>query len=269
LTQDATAGTLHLSGDGSLSYTPAAGFSGVDSFTYQASVGSAVGSAEAQIYVVPVAVGATSTTLNLFALTPDQQIAADYIAYLGRAPDADGFHFWEGVFNSVSASIDILAPGFGAQIGGIVTLSNIAKTISGSAEGQALNPLLTNPNGASDAQVVALLSSEYDILFNRSPDAQGLAYWTSQVKTMLANGQSINLLPVAMMLGAQGQDITTLMSKVAVALAFVNDQEQSGTQWAGASDVAAATALVHAVTSDPETVLVGISNAHALIETHP
>ena len=77
-----THGTLQLAADGSFFYAPAAGFTGIDSFTYSATDTSGViGNAEGLVYVVPVVVGA-STTLNLGALTPEEQIAfARYLTY--------------------------------------------------------------------------------------------------------------------------------------------------------------------------------------------
>ena len=67
---------------------------------------------------------------------------------------------------------------------------------------------------------------------------------------------------------AAGNDITTLMGKVAVGLEYVHEQQEHHTQWAGAADTAAATALLSAVTSDPQTVLAGIKNADTIIENH-
>jgi hypothetical protein len=64
------------------------------------------------------------------------------------------------------------------------------------------------------------------------------------------------------------QDITTLMAKVAVGLHYVHEQAARGTPWSGSSDIAAATALVEAVTADPQSLLVGLRNADALIDAH-
>ncbi|MFO1086757.1 MAG: hypothetical protein U1E21_19565 [Reyranellaceae bacterium] len=61
---------------------------------------------------------------------------------------------------------------------------------------------------------------------------------------------------------------TTLMGKIAVSLDYVHDQQAHNTQWNGAGDTAAATSLLHAVTADPLSVLVGIKNAEALISAH-
>ena len=63
-----------------------------------------------------------------------------------------------------------------------------------------------------------------------------------------------------------GHDITTLMSKVAVNLDYVQDQEKLGTQWSSAHDGAGATALLHAVTDNPQSVLIGIVQAHNLVQ---
>ena len=124
-------------------------------------------------------------------------------------------------------------------------------------------------NGVStdDGQVYV-----YNNLFNRSSDAGGLAYWTDQVKQTLQAGQFVGSILVNIMGGAQdtaaGKDITTLIGKVAVSLAFVREQEEHDTAWAGASDIAAATTLLQAVTADPQSVLVGVRNAETVIEAH-
>jgi hypothetical protein len=48
-------GASQLSTDGSFSYTPAAGFTGIDSFTYRATdISGVTGAAQALVYVAPV-----------------------------------------------------------------------------------------------------------------------------------------------------------------------------------------------------------------------
>ena len=78
---------------------------------------------------------------------------------------------------------------------------------------------------------------------------------------------------VSIMGGAQdnadGQDITTLMGKVAVSLEFVDEQTEHQMGWAGDSDRLAATSLLQAVTSAPQTVLTGIRAAEDLVAAHP
>ncbi len=255
-------GTLQIVGNGSFGYTPAAGFTGIDSFTYRAgNSGSSTADAQASIFVVPVNVGET-TTLDLLSLSAEEQIAATYIAFFGRAADRAGFGFWVGEFVS----------GLPVQ-GPAMLFANIASSFGISDEAQALYPFLANPFGASDGQISAFLDSVYNNLFNRGSDPAGLAYWTGETKATLLAGRFVGSILVNIMSGAQdtaaGQDITTLMGKVAVSLDYVQEQHERNTGWLGASDVAAATALLDPVTSDPLSVLTGIRNAEDLIAAHP
>jgi hypothetical protein len=253
-------GTVQLAADGSVAYTPAAGFAGIDSFTYHATNGNSAGDGQTQIYVVPVQVGA-STTLNLLALSADQQIASTYAAFFGRAADADGFEFWVGQFVQ---NLPTQGPA--------ALFANIASSFAISEEAKALYPFLVNPFGASDSQISAFIDSVYNNLFNRSSDAAGLGYWTDQIKQTLAANQFVGSVLINIMSGAQdsaaGKDITSLMAKVAVSLEYIHEQQAHHTIWAGASDIAAATALLDAVTDAPQAILTGIRNAETLIANH-
>ena len=253
-------GTLQLSGNGSVGYTPTGNFAGIDLFTYQAGNGTSSDDGQARVYVVPVLGGAT-TTLDLLRLNAEQQIAATYVAFFGRAADAAGFEFWVAEFNL----------GLPTQ-GPAALFANIASSFGIGNEAKALYPFLANPIGASDGQIGAFLDSVYGNLFNRQSDTAGLAYWTSQIKATLQAGQFVGSVLINIMSGAQdsaaGKDITTLMGKVAVGLEYVREQQSHHTVWAGASDVAAATALLDPVGDDPLSVLVGIRNAELLIAGH-
>ena len=253
-------GVLELRDDGSFQYSPPGpGFSGIDGFSYGAerSDGGIEGGADVAIYVVPVAVGAT-TTLDLLALSAREQIAATYAAFFGRAADADGFTFWVGEFNR------------GLPIQGPAALfANVSSSFGISAEAKALYPFLADPFRASDGQIGTFLDTVYDNLFNRSPDPAGRVYWTNEIRTTLHAGQFVGSVLVHILSGAQdtseGKDITTLMGKVAVSLKYVLEQREHHKIWAGASDIAAATALLEAVTTDPASLLVGVRNIEALM----
>jgi hypothetical protein len=255
-------GQLGLGADGAVAYTANAGFTGIDTFSYYAfGEYGASDSSHAAIVVVPVSVGAT-TTVNLLALTPGELVAATYAAYLGRAPDAAGYEFWVGEYNKM------VPPGAPAP-----ALAAIAHSFGVSAEAKALYPFLAHPAGASDAEIAAFVSSVYDSLFNRPSDAAGSAYWAGQIKQALQAGQSVDAVVVNIMSGAQetaaAKDITTMMSRVAVSQEYVYQQELHNTVWAGASDIAAATTLLHSVNADPQSLLVGMRNAEDLIVHHP
>ena len=257
---DPAHGTLQLAADGGLVYTPTAGFEGIDTFTYRASNGAGFQDALATIHVVPVTVGAT-TTLDLLALSAGEQIAATYAAFFGRAADRLGFEFWVGEFQA------------GLPVQGPATLfANIASSFGIGAEAQGLYPFLADPFGADDAEISTFLGTVYDNLFNRAPDTAGLDYWTGQIKATLAAGQFVGSVLVNIIGGTQdsvdGLDITTLMGKVAVSLAYIAEQDEHDMQWAGAADIAAATQLLAPVTDAPSTVLLGVRNAEILVETH-
>jgi hypothetical protein len=262
LASAASHGQLGLALDGGVAYSADAGFSGVDTFSYYAfGEYGATDNSGVAVHVVPVSAGAT-TTLNLLAVTPGELIAATYAAFLGRAADAAGYQFWGGEYNKI-------APTQGAA----GALASIAHSFGVSAEAKALYPFLANPGGASDAQIAAFVSSVYDSLFNRPSDTAGSAYWVGQIKQTLQAGHSVDSVVVNIMSGAQetaaAKDITTMMSRVAVSQEYVFQQELRGTVWAGASDIAAATTLLHSVNADPESLLIGVRTAQELIANHP
>lgn len=251
-------GSVTLQPDGSFSYTPTASFSGIDQFTYRAtSTGTATDDADVTLHVIPVVVGA-NTTLNLVSLTSQEQIAATYIAFFGRGADRGGFTFW----------VDQFVKNLPTQ-GAATLFANIASSFAVGDEAKALYPFLANPTGASNAQIEAFLSKVYDNLFNRTPDAEGLAYWRGEIQNTLKAGQFVGSVLVNIMSGAQnspaGQDITTLISKVAVSLEYVQQQQLYGTEWTWADDQAEAMALLDPVGDAPETLLIGMANAHALV----
>lgn len=197
-------------------------------------------------------------TLDLAGLTPGEQIAAVYVAFLGRAADAAGHSFWVNEF----------VHGLPTQ-GPATLFANIASSFGVSAEAKAIYPFLANPFAASDSQIGAFIDVVYNNLFNRVSDAAGRGYWTAQIKQALQAGQFVGSTLVQIVDGAQDttayRDITTLMSKTEVSLKYVEEQVLHGTQWTLADDRAEAVALIDPVTDHGSTVLIGIAQAHALV----
>ena len=250
-------GALQLNADGSFAYTPTAGYAGTDSFAYHVSGGNGATDGQALVYVVPTVVGA-STTLDLLALNAEEQIAATYVSFFGRGADA--------------CQLRVL--GRPVHHRGSPTGTRDAVRQHCQLFGPAPRPRASIPSspirrGQAMARSAPFLDSVYNNLFNRSSDAGSLAYWTDQIHQTLAAGQYVGSVLVDIISGTQntasGQDITTLMSKVAVGLNYVQEQERLGTAWSAADDGAEATALLHAVTAEPQTVLVGIVQAHNLV----
>ena len=247
-------GTLAVGADGSFDYTPAQGFTGTDSFRYLA-FGDAGG--EYRTVDVHIAGLTPSATLDLFSLTAEQQVAIAYTTFFGRGADAKGFAFWVGEFNAGLP-----------RLGQAGLFSAIADAFAASSEAKALYPFLDHAQGASDAEIGGFLDSVYNNLFNRSADAGGLAYWTGQVRQAIASGRFVGSILDDIVGGARnseaGQDVMTVLGKVAVSLSYVHDQQRFHAPWTAVDDAADARALLHAVTADPQTVLIGVVQAYNL-----
>ena len=248
-------GVVQLAADGSFTYTPDPGYSGIDSFAYHAANAGSRADGQALIYVVPTQGG----TIDLPALTPQQQIAATYVAFLDRAADAAGFAYW-------LAELEAGQPGHGTP----AVLASIARSFAVSAEAKAIYPLLADPQDASDAEIDAFIASVYDNLFGRAPDSGGLAYWSQQTRQAITAGESVGavLLDIIGGTSSAGSDLQALIGKVAVGLELVRQQDLQQTFWQDATDRPAAVALLQAVTADPASVLLGLKLADQQVADH-
>ena len=93
-----------------------------------------------------------------------------------------------------------------------MSLTQIAQSFSVQSEARNTYAYLSSP---SLATVSTFLTSVYANLFNRAPDAAGLAYWTGEINSGRSNvGNAI----VNIISGAQGVDATTISNKSAAGL---------------------------------------------------
>jgi len=253
LVAGAAHGVLQLAAPGGFTYAPATGFAGVDTFVYRAAPGDGGAEATAQLLVVPLTVGA-STTLNLLALGVEQRIAVLYVALLGRGADSDGFDFW----------MDQHARGLPLQ-GAANVLDSIANAIAASAEARSLFPLLAHPEEASADRIGAFVDGVYGNLFSRAADPEGRSYWMDQVRQALADGRLLGSVVVDIVGGTRdsdvANDVTMLMGKVALGLEYVHRQQLDGP---GSTDLATARSLFDALTEDPQTLLGSIDDMRSL-----
>ena len=143
----------------------------------------------------------------------------------------------------------------------------MAVNLAGSSEAIGNFALLANPKAASDAEIGAFVDGVYHNLFARSVDAEGLSYWTGEIKTLIAADKSLSSVVVSIIGGAQNQqshqDITALMNKVMVSFEYINEQADFDTQWSSAQ-LEGAIDLVSAVSADQQSALMGIKNADEL-----
>ena len=166
-------------------------------------------------------------------------LVALYAGYFNRAPDPAGLQFW----------ID--------QIDGGREFNTIAADFAASPEATALYPYLTAPDVATPS---TFITSVYQNLFNRAPDAEGLQFWTD----VLASGSvSVADMIEAIINGAVDApnatpptfDKTTLDNKVEVGLDFAVDAGNTTGFEFDAAAKSAAVAAIDGVTNDEATVV--------------
>ena len=169
-----------------------------------------------------------------------QLISQVYVGYFNRAPDAAGLNYWVGRYNA------------GMKLG------DIAQSFSVQTESTNTYAYLANPNVAS---VSTFLTSVYANLFNRAPDAAGLAYWTGEINAGRSNvgNAIINIISGAVDTPASGStaatlDFTTLTNKMTAGLTWATAMANvAGATYTSAA-AASAKAVVSGVTSDAATV---------------
>jgi hypothetical protein len=130
----------------------------------------------------------------------------------------------------------------------------MAGSFSVQPEATALYTFLANPSTATQAQISSFIDAVYEDLFNRAPDAGGLAYWQNQLETNLGNPQAVGAFILNVISGAQGADQTTISNKVTVADYFTQELNSTGISFTSSVDSLAHTAIA-SVTSTSSTVL--------------
>lgn len=158
--------------------------------------------------------------MSMFS-TYDSTVNSLYLAFYGRPADPAGLKFWSQALAANNGDA-------GAIIGAFAT-SQEAQTRFGSDD------------------VGARIIDIYEQLFNRAPDAAGLAYWTGAVESGNATLAEVS---VAILNGAQGSDQTLSTLRQKAADAFTAAVESGATQYSGYASIEAARVLVRAVTAD-------------------
>ncbi|SFV26760.1 protein of unknown function [Devosia crocina] len=160
------------------------------------------------------------------ALTTAQLIAQLYIGYYNRAPEPEGLDYWVG------------------RVEAGVSLSDIADSFAASPEAIAAYPWLamSNPSAGS---VGAFLEAVYQNLFNRSIDADGLAFYSNELLTGLRSpGEIIASIQANANTNTNNTDGQILANKVTVGLAWYEGAKaQSGFEFNDAAKASANTIL--------------------------
>jgi S-layer protein len=196
-------------------------------------------------------------------LSAAQQLQLLYVGYFSRAADAGGFIFWENQYASAISS------GQTAE----QALNNIANSFAPQPETIALYPFLAVPgplnplDPVAQAGVNSLVTSIYHNLFDRAPDADGLAYWSHQ---LLYGVVPLGTAILAIANGATGADATLETNKVVAGLNFTTST--SGANMGFSTPLAPAllteaTNILTLVTVDPASVTAAQTATTAWIAT--
>ena len=163
-----------------------------------------------------------------------QLVSKIYVGYFNRAADPAGLNYWVSRYNSGMSA------------------SQIAQSFSVQTEATNSYAYLANPYGAS---VSTFLTSVYQNLFNRAPDAAGLAYWTGEINSGRSNVGSaiINIISGAQDSGAN-RDLTTLTNKLNAGLNWAQSMANATGVTFNSAAAASAAAVVASVTSEPSSV---------------
>ena len=177
-------------------------------------------------------------------LTSEEIIARYYVGYYNRAPDPEGFAFWVSNFEA-----------------GVSTLQ-IANFFADQDETRELYPYFADPDSGTPAQFI---TSVFQNLFNREPDAEGLEFW---VTALTSGGVDTGQMIEAIIEGARtNPDLAVVQNKVATAL-YWEDQANNLLDFsydAGAAQ--SANSALSLVTSDTASILTSQTQSNLYFAT--
>lgn len=153
------------------------------------------------------------------ASTDQSTVNSFYLAFYGRPADPQGLKFWTEQLSKAGGDLEAIKSAFAS--------SEEAKVRFGT--------------DTAEARITEI----YQQLFNRDPEAEGLAYWTGAI----AKGHAtLADVAIAVLGGAQGSDSTLSTLRRDAAASFTAKVEASGSAYTGYAAVEAARLLVRGVT---------------------
>lgn len=182
---------------------------------------------------------ANAATQSLAADALSNTVQELYLAYYGRPADVDGLKYWEAKI---------------LENGG--NLSSIIGAFSNTPEAVALY-------GAS-VTIDARIDAIYENLLGRHAEQGGLDYWRGQVES---GAQTLDSLTLAIMNGAQGNDLLVLQNKLAVASAFTALVESSHESYSNGEALAVGRTLLNQVTGEPDSLKAAMDHLPAYVHT--
>ena len=153
--------------------------------------------------------------------TYDSTVNSFYLAFYGRPADISGLKFWSQQLANNNGDLGAITQFFAASDEAQVRFSTDT--------------------------VADRIAEIYQSLFNRAPEADGLAFWTNAIEQGHASLADVSM---SILKGAQGSDASLSTLRQQAADAFTAQVEASGSEYSGYASIEAARILVRAVTAD-------------------
>lgn len=151
----------------------------------------------------------------------DSTVNSFYLAFYGRPADPAGLKFWSQHLAASNGDLGAITQAF-------ATSEEAQVRFGADSLGDRIGEI-------------------YQQLFNRTIDADGLAYWTDVVEQ---GGASLADVSIAILGGARGSDLTLSALRQKAVDDFTAQVEASGSEYSGYASIEAARILVRAVTAN-------------------
>lgn len=202
-------GLLTFNPDGSFIYDPDDSFVGLDTFVYKAELGSDSSIATVNLQVVPD-IGLLADSLTEYSIIGLSTFG--YFEHGATLAKSDAMQSDYAALSEQGLSADRI-------------MYELANELGQTSAARVLFPFLVNPT-ADDQAIGDFLSTVYDVLFDRTPDDVGKAYWINDIKDAVGRGEDIDPFVYIIMNGAQEADMQTLTVKSLIAAEQVFQQYQ-------------------------------------------
>ena len=134
-----------------------------------------------------------------------------------------------------------------------LTLSQLAASIATEFAATAEYPFLANPQSATPTQVASFVDSVYENVFARAPTPTELTNAENELTANLSNSQYVDTFILDLILGAQGQDQTTVLNQIAAAEAVLSVEQDYLAITRTDPSLSQATTIANGINASPQT----------------
>lgn len=200
-------------------------------------------------------------TLNTRDLLIEDDIAKIYVAYFGRAADPLGLEYW---LNDIKTY----------QNNGLSYANSLKNIITSFAKSPEAESMYSGMNSGSltDEGITNFITNVYQNLFDRAPDADGLAWWLQDAQNLQSNGVAVGTLIKTIIDGAMDSqsslDRTIIQNKAQVAWDYAKQFQLNDKQWSQ-SQVSEATEFINNISSDNTSVINAYDDIITLVGYSP